>query len=699
MIQLIVQGQELDLFKDEVFAISKAVSKVGQFDLRFGDVSIGFNVPLTAKNNAIFRYISNLNNDNLGAFKRFEGQIKEDDAILSSGFYQVLNTNNNKKQIKIRFFGGNSDWFDLIKDRFINVEYEKQIGNPNSTTYSLRDLDSEFAESTIIASKDNTDGYFYFLADTGLDSNRTNNIFTDKDFQLGVFEHTIFKRIFDSVGIKVQGSIFSDPLFYQTIITAATDLSEFADGTNNSKRYNVTLNPSQYVSGANQSFEPISFNINDTDTQWNGTKYTALGAADNFTFSGRIVTNRSATFWNVGNAQIDINFKKNGLIVGSTSITPDGGLSTDLSLTFDEFDYSYGIIAANDELEVEYRATLPDTNFSPLVVKNGRYLYLESALSYSLEGAVLPFDINTAVPKIKQSDFVKDIMFRLGVISTYNSKKRILSFDKFQNVENNKIQSLDYTDKIDVSKDIEIDFNKIVENYFKTSFIRYKEDENDTQLRLFKTVAKNGLGDGQINIDNDNLTDEGDIFVSQYAATKDTLTMPLTGSSFNFYLPYIPVYLGDSSQDVQPRILIANQNTPINAISDSFSDIEFSGGGTYSNVGYAFFAKQITSEYGITNNVLDTNDFTLSFENFTQAGQTYFGTTLLEKNYDLYRKILNNPIYVPIYLNLTNLDVQNYNPLIPIWLDFSLDSGYYYFEEISQYKSDGSTTKCNLIKI
>ena len=40
MIQLIVQGEELDLFKDEVFAISKSVSKVGQFDLRFGDVSI-----------------------------------------------------------------------------------------------------------------------------------------------------------------------------------------------------------------------------------------------------------------------------------------------------------------------------------------------------------------------------------------------------------------------------------------------------------------------------------------------------------------------------------------------------------------------------------------------------------------------------------------------------------------------------------
>ena len=160
MIQLIVQGQELDLFKEEVFAISKAVSKVGEFDLRFGDVSIAFNVPLTAKNNAIFRYISNLNNDNIGAFKRFEGEIREDDALLSAGYYQVLSANSDSKQIKIRFYGGNSDWFDLIRDRFINVEYPKEIGNPNSTTYSLQDLNHQFEESVIIDSRTKTDGYF-----------------------------------------------------------------------------------------------------------------------------------------------------------------------------------------------------------------------------------------------------------------------------------------------------------------------------------------------------------------------------------------------------------------------------------------------------------------------------------------------------------------------------------------------------------
>ena len=116
-------------------------------------------------------------------------------------------------------------------------------------------------------------------------------------------------------------------------------------------------------------------------------------------------------------------------------------------------------------------------------------------------------------------------------------------------------------------------------------------------------------------------------------------------------------------------------------------------------LGYAFFAKQITDEIEVLDNGLDTNTQTLSFFNYKEAGQTYIGDTLLEKNFDLYRKILDNPIYLPIYLNLNNLDVQNYDPLTPIWLDLGIDTGYYYWEEISQYKGNGTTTKCALVKI
>ena len=683
MIQLIVQGEELDLFKNEEFAISKAVSKVGQFDLRFGDVSIGFNVPLTAKNNRIFRYISNLNNKNIGAFKRFEGEIREDDAVLSKGFYQVFTSNQNKKQIKIRFLGGNSDWFDLIKDRFINENYPKTIGNPNSTSYSLNYLNHKFERLSITNSRDNTDGYFYFICDTGIDSNKADNVILLKEFQLGVYEHTIFKNIFESVGIKVKGSMFNDPLYKSTIVNKPSDLSSF-EFQNNVKRYTPTVSQSvpSIVTGNDElDFGSINFPLSDNDPQWTGTKFTSSGDIGTFTLYGRLVTDLELTWFNVNNASIRVRVLVNSVPVGNiVTVTPDASLSDGNSLSFSEYEFifdggTYPSILENDVVEIQYLTNTNVNQFEPTLLQVGRYSYLESYLGYEIDEAVVPFDINSAVPKIKQSDFVKDIMFRLGAISRYDAKKRIVYFDKFQDVEKNKNKALDFTNKVDLSKDIEIDFNKLVSNYNKRSLIKYKEDDKDFELVAFKSVTKNGLGDAVIEIDNDNLTDEGTIFESQYAATFQKITW-----SDNFYVPYIPVYNSDGSvNDLKPRVLVANPMLSPSAFSTSFTLIIIEGNpGGWGFIGYAFFAKQITDEIEVINNGLDTNTQTLSFFNYKDAGQTYIGDTLLDKNFDLYRKILNNPIYLPIYLNLNNLDVQNFDPLTPIWLDLWIYTVYYY---------------------
>ncbi len=186
MIKLIVQGQQLDLFKDEVFAISKAVSKIGEINLRHGDVSVSFKVPATAKNNEIFRYLYNLNNNNLGAFKRFEGTVLDGQSVVSVGYYQVLKTSPLKKEISLRFYGGNSDWFDLIKDRSINKTYINQSNNPNENSYDLSYMDHTFAEESIKDSWSNTQDYKYFPIDNGSNSEKANNEFTINDFQLGV---------------------------------------------------------------------------------------------------------------------------------------------------------------------------------------------------------------------------------------------------------------------------------------------------------------------------------------------------------------------------------------------------------------------------------------------------------------------------------------------------------------------------------
>ena len=120
-------------------------------------------------------------------------------------------------------------------------------------------------------SRDNTDGYFYFICDTGIDPNKADNVITLKDFQLGVYEHTIFKNIFESVGIKVKGSMFNDPLYKSTIVTQPSDLTAF-ERQNNFKRFTPTSNEKvpSIVFGTDADFKGINFTLSDIDTQWNG---------------------------------------------------------------------------------------------------------------------------------------------------------------------------------------------------------------------------------------------------------------------------------------------------------------------------------------------------------------------------------------------------------------------------------------------
>ena len=116
MIKYKIEGQYLDQFTEEEFAVTKAISKIGEIDLRHGDFSTSFKVPLTARNIAILRYTPELNNlSKLDNFKRYNGALVEDDVVVSDGYYQVTGFNATKKEATVNFFGGNSDWFDLLK--------------------------------------------------------------------------------------------------------------------------------------------------------------------------------------------------------------------------------------------------------------------------------------------------------------------------------------------------------------------------------------------------------------------------------------------------------------------------------------------------------------------------------------------------------------------------------------------------------
>ena len=717
MIKLFVQGVQLDLFKSEVFAVSKAVSKLGEFDLRHGDVSINFNVPSTAKNVATFGNISDLNNFNKNAFKRFEGELIEDESIISSGYFQVLKINPAEAKIEVRFYGGNSDWFDLIKKRDINGTYRNEDTGANKQSYNLQYLNHTFDKIRIVDSWDNDDGYFYFPVDNGKNSTKINNVFTNDDFQVGVFQHTIVKHIFDSIGIKLNGTLFNDPLYYNTLINKPTDLNQFKE-QNNSKSFNQT---SRSII-LKDVYKDFSFPFNDQDNQWNGNTFTASTNITTFDIQYLNIASHFRTYPNVdyGDLQVKCEYTINGIaqtdIIRTLVIVGDSG-GNDLvyrNIRFQQENYQFLNVIAGDTFKFTIRninsVTPPSVNGGDWFTENVYTLFPEvkALFNYQLTGANTPYEITNTLPEINQGDFIKDVMFRHGAVSQFNSKTRTLTINKFQNLEENKPNAVDLSSKIDLSKAPVFDFTKVLNKFKKTSRIVYSQDDSDLLMSLFRAVFKRNLGDAVIPIDNDNLTGEANIYESEFSGTLQSWTFPYPvdgdDSNSNFYLPTLPIFKPTDNgefevQDLNARIFVKAGKIPVTSFnSDSKIDIVYQGE-DIEDIGYAFFAKQLLNKEGLIDLSLNDNSETLAFENVNQSTTNYIGRTLIEKNYGLYFNILDNPIHLTINLNLDALDIQNLDFFTPVWLNFSLDSGYYYLDNVSQYKGDGTTTSIELIKI
>jgi hypothetical protein len=318
MIKLFVRGEQIDLFKKEVFAVSKAVSKLGEFNLRHGDVSINFKIPTTAKNSAIFGYLTNINNYNLQAFDRYEGQLIEGESIVSAGYFQVLKVNIAAAYIEVRFYGGNSEWFDLIKKRDISGTYQNIKAGSGLKSYSLTEFNTKFDSDSIVASWSNEDGTFYFPTDNGGNSDKADNNFVIGDFQVGIFQHTIFKKIFDSIGVNLTGSLFNDPLYYNTLVSKPTDLTQF-DRQNNNKNFKPLTQHLHGVDGLSV-FQPLVFDQKDYDSQFDGSVFTSAYDIDEIGFIVELVTEKEDTYFNAS-AFIQWQIKLNGVLIGVPETT------------------------------------------------------------------------------------------------------------------------------------------------------------------------------------------------------------------------------------------------------------------------------------------------------------------------------------------------------------------------------------------
>jgi len=148
-IELYIQGQRVELFKDESITITQSIQNVKDIEKVFTAFTQSFSVPASKTNNKIFKHYYNF--DIVGGFdgrKKVAATIELNSMPFQTGKIKLegVDLKNNKPHTyRITFFG---DIVDL-KDKL----GEKKLSDLNLTTYDL-DYDALTVESKLIGTGD-----------------------------------------------------------------------------------------------------------------------------------------------------------------------------------------------------------------------------------------------------------------------------------------------------------------------------------------------------------------------------------------------------------------------------------------------------------------------------------------------------------------------------------------------------------------
>jgi hypothetical protein len=164
------------------------------------------------------------------------------------------------------------------------------------------------------------------------------------------------------------------------------------------------------------------------------------------------------------------------------------------------------------------------------------------------------------LPNMSQKDFLKDLFIQYGVLLDFSFTKKIVRMDLIRNIKLKK--SINITDKIDYSKPITVNYNKLSEPYGKSNFIRmeqpsdedlFKQDTesifepksnnlsnlNYTPHTLYNKINKVlQYGEGYFGVENDFLEGEKEFYKSPFSGTINYKWFSISGEVVD--IPFIP---------------------------------------------------------------------------------------------------------------------------------------------------------------
>lgn len=619
MVELRINGQLVELpQKGDEIKITRQISDVFDLSVVANSYTNAFNIPKSQNNTAIMQYLG-MPGDNSGIpYSRNEANVKfHGFDVISLGWLNVSETTDD---YKVSVIDGMIDFFKAIEGKTIGVDLDL------SNFTHVKTMEN-------IVNSYNNPYYNYIIAGY------------NGQTRTGAGAFPSFVR---AINIDVLVPSFSVRRLFDLIMSTygytweSTELSEFINGL-----YITYPTPPIYEENEEDIVAELDKGLWVEKPVKIGSRY-VVPSQNSWTTSdvseGQLINNWSYEIGTSSSYKFNLKtqayakYQFNGSIDRPIYVEVAKNGNSIITIETDPFEIKESEVSvfcqAGDIITV--------THYVLLRVRGGKLLYRihhkETHLDiYRIDsGDVTPV---TAFNSFKITDFIKELLYRTGLVPIVNNITRRITFVTI-NSRIDRDTAIDWTDKY---------IGRVKENYLKGSYAQ----KNWFKMK-YNTVGDT-RNDGVINVNNENIEGEKTLVTSLFYSPDEGLDYVLDTEDVPTYIPIIPMWQKELSEDENGNPAVSYQ-----PMTDRFYFVRKES--KTSPNGWALASDVIEGE-------TETN--TLWFANLenTLLGQ------LVNTHYSEYAKIFQNFRSHDIELALGLEDI----------LSLDLTKPYYFAQEGSYY--------------
>ena len=685
---------DLENFDDFPLVITKGIVNLDNLKARTGTFTKNFKVPNTKNNSVLLSNVDDINSrkDYRDALNRKPCSIMVNGNEIEKGFVQVSKSYNgfDVDSFELVFFGNNIDWVKGASELKLNtLEF-----TDNAQVYNVAGIDGANASS--FPTKDHC---YPYISRGGILSGNNDSVV--EDYYPCFYLSALLKKGLNSLGYEVSSSFINDSNIEKLACDLNGDMTVSQTTIDNSKtRASKTSDQQFSVYDDPQKFTKINFQDdtnapnNDLNNNYNtSTSEYTVPTTGNYSIEVSLKLGDFTTgFGDFRNVQVLACIDANATVIPASIIKVRGqtGLvNYNITNTASKVFTFNANLNQGDKLVIRFRVT----PFAPLSheqvagnIKTGTYFKIQRT-SELKEGD--NFALNEVIPDdIKLLDVINDFTRMFNIYYWTDIKTKKIYFEPRDTFFKDSTTALDWSDKLDLSNNYEIDY---VSSYKRNIKFSYKEDGNDKWLKGWEDTNKrkyaeytyelpNRFGEGTTEV-------KLDLFSASYANICNEAT-PLNSNAFTS-LKYWNEYLdNDIPRTNPPTHRIDSYNSRIFNFRKN-SQLEPNG----DNREYSLNGVSSTSiPYGIFESYNNTTaDINLSFTGTNGLFNTYYSNML--KNIEEGGRLI-------AYFNLTSTDFDNLDFRKLVYIDAPIQAkGYYLIESVNDYNPiNNGLTKVSLFK-